>query len=411
MTSEVHAEMSARPVKQKSSKRFWILALLSVIALLGGASVVLESAAKRWERIVAPLDNPEKSVEYGDREIADWLDALGATRWANGQRPIVKLNEAVYGHGPEGFDDRWLKCICRHQGLQLLRMPRTSITDAGMTSLLHCRQLETLKIEDSNITDQAFGAIRSLEQLNHIHILNCPVTGEFLEDAAYLPFLNSFGAVGTQFDDRGGAHLARSKRLTMILLDNTPISDRGIVDWEMPKLSHLDLQTTRVTGIGFQDGRRFPGLWTLNLRYSPITDAGLAKIATLPKLKFLSLDYSNVTGKGLAAFAESKSLQALSLNGCEIDGESLRHLRHVESLISLQLNDTSLTDAAAPHIAAMPGLKVVYLADTQLTDIGLEALAESKTLEHINAARTEITDETIVKVEAASPKLNVYSHD
>lgn len=108
---------------------------------------------------------------------------------------------------------------------------------------------------------------------------------------------------------------ARPTTLRNLILDETPISDTGLVHLqELIGLQFLSLYGTRVTDAGLVHLHGLKSLRELYLSGAQITDAGLAEVKNLTGLRFLSLYDTRVTDDALAKLQlESPDLRVQEL--------------------------------------------------------------------------------------------------
>lgn len=110
--------------------------------------------------------------------------------------------------------------------------------------------------------------------------------------------------------------------LEVLDLGDCPITDGGVASLAvLPRLRHLLLESTQVTGVGFHAFRR-GGLEQIVLDRSPVNDTGLLAISRLPGLDRLDLFGTQVTDRGVAALANARGLQRLTIMapGLSLDG-------------------------------------------------------------------------------------------
>jgi hypothetical protein len=95
----------------------------------------------------------------------------------------------------------------------------------------------------------------------------------------------------------GVKHLALLKRLRVLQLPDTYLSDTGLHELTpLSNLRNLWLEHTNVTDKGMPDVATFKELESLNLTGTRVTDAGLPHLAGLKRLKSLSLPSTTTKG-------------------------------------------------------------------------------------------------------------------
>jgi hypothetical protein len=93
-----------------------------------------------------------------------------------------------------------------------------------------------------------------------------------------------------------------------------------------PKLGHLTLESSAVTGTGFTRFHDHQNL-SLNLKSCPISQAGLQAIASLPGLFQVNLEDVPASVQSLELLARCPKLQSLELGHTRLSRTDVRRLR------------------------------------------------------------------------------------
>lgn len=197
-------------------------------------------------------------------------------------------------------------------GLQLLGC---ELTDAGLTELGTCTELEFLWIVGSDrITDAGALALSQLTELRVLVLGSNAITDRGLEVLQQMPHLRYLNVVNARATDAGIAHIASLSELRELLAPVT-ITDRGLE--ELSQLPHLEVlecyAATEITDNGLRHLSQMESLKELNLKYTRITDAGLRHLAGLTQLTSLDLTDTRITDNGLQHLVELKNLTELRL--------------------------------------------------------------------------------------------------
>lgn len=223
----------------------------------------------------------------------------------------------------------------------------------------------------------------------------------------------------TAITDAGLVHLHRQPVQTLSLL-NTRVSDAGVPTLAgVSNLNRLDLTGTSVTGRGFSRLSGLPHLTTLVFGRTPVDDTGLAEIVLCKNVRSLDLYATRVTDAGIGALAGLPHLESLSLDRTTVGDAglaayeaargghhwpwrrlSLRHTRVTgPGLMStkietgfLHLTGTTVGDEAASWLATRRSMRELELNGTLLTDAGLTELAQSPELVSVWLKGCRITD-------------------
>jgi hypothetical protein len=229
---------------------------------------------------------------------------------------------AVVLIGSETLKDDDLQLLAPFSSLTGLYLGQTSITGVGLHHLAGLKNLKTLGLIGTKVTDQGLRGIDGLESLQELYLSDTAIT------------------------DAGLKKLAKLKTLRELLLGATAVTDRGLRELEMlENLAALDLSETK------------------------ISDAGLKELAKLKKLRVLSLGGTAITEKGLKEIGSFPSLRVLDLSKTELSDAGLRALGTLKDLQILRVIETKVSDTAVKELQdAVPDLRIVRQALAQRAD-------------------------------------------
>lgn len=172
----------------------------------------------------------------------------------------------------------------------LLIVPGTSVTAAGLKLLADWKHLRRLTLKDLPVGDDA---------LTHLHGL----TG-----------LQELSLVRTQVTDAGLRHLGQLKNLEDLDLTGLPITDAGLQHLkDLSRLKSLSLSGTQVSGSGLEQLSGMKNLERLYLGGTNVTDGGLAHLTALTSLDKLSIEQTQVTDAGVAYLTQLSNLRFVNL--------------------------------------------------------------------------------------------------
>ncbi len=157
-------------------------------------------------------------------------------------------------------------------------LERKDLNDAIFQKLVALRQLRTLNLDNSNITDA---------QVRHV---------------GNLPTIEGLLLADTQISDNGLAHLAELSNLRGLYLAGTRISNQGV--------QHL---------AGLRD------LWVLDLTNTLVTEEGLAHLRRMHQLRVLML--SKITDEGVPYVMDMQNLKHILVNENKMSDRRLKQLK------------------------------------------------------------------------------------
>ncbi len=168
--------------------------------------------------------------------------------------------------------------ISKLAGLNLVevQMTRTRIGDDGIRVISQMKNVESLVLRDTGLTDESVKYVSGLEKLKKLDLSECTspgitdACGEYLAKMSNLQSLNLWT---TAFSDEGLRCLSGLKNLTILNLDNTKITDDGVAMLaELPQLTWLHLGKTKITDREVKVLLGLGNLKYLNISYTGISE-------------------------------------------------------------------------------------------------------------------------------------------
>jgi serine/threonine protein kinase len=226
------------------------------------------------------------------------------------------------------------------------------------------------------------------QEVTSVHLGRAPGAGlEFLKDVPETFELLIDGAQGYKVTDDDLHHLRHLKKLGLLTLANLQISDAA-----MQSLRDLD------------------SLETLVIQNCPITDRGLARarLNTKARLASLVLNGTLVAGNSLAQLAGSQALVVLVLgDNPQLQDASLAHIGSMRALTVLDLHSTPITDDGLAHLKRLGELTTLLLHFTKIEGSGLVQVEFLPKLNLVSVVGTKVPPAAVEKLKRARPNLTV----
>jgi len=226
-----------------------------------------------------------------------------------GARRLEKLKElrTLDLRGNMEAGDMALEVVADLPKLTAFKHRSTAVNDVGLEYLSKNQTLDSLLIQDFQITDQSGPHLAKLGKLTQLEIFRC----------------QGFGTEGVL--------ALKGMGLTRLTLRDLPnIDDRALeVFDDLPKLKRLYLH--EITSVGDSGLKHLAALKLLELldiwTVPQMTDATIDVIATLPNLKELTIRTTGVTDAAIDKLLGMQSLQSLAFkeNG-SVTAEGLKKL-------------------------------------------------------------------------------------
>jgi len=164
----------------------------------------------------------------------------------------------------------------------------------------------SLRLSDANLEKADFALIGQLRELETLDLSRTNVTDDDLRPLGGLPKLRELKLWGARLDGSGLKHLSGLEGLERLDMGDTKVTDESLRHLtELGNLHHLVLVRALVGDAGLEHVAQMGGLRSLKLTGTKVTDEGLRSLRRLGDLRGLTLDDTAITDAGLKYLAES----------------------------------------------------------------------------------------------------------
>ncbi|MBQ18678.1 MAG: twin-arginine translocase subunit TatC [Planctomycetaceae bacterium] len=320
----------------------------AIIGLAVGVALTLVLGDKLVAVIRSPIDDALRA-----RGIQTQDDLGGFNLWDHFKATVTGV--PIYD-GSSQITDEGVKALQKLERLRQLDLSGTAVTSAGLKSLA-ANQPE-LTIERDAL---AVARLTDLAELG----ARCQLNSQHEPD--------SLAFSGPEFTDEHLSRLAEFKKLRMLDLRNSSITDAGLAALvPLTNLQLLNLAGTKITNTGLETLARLKTLKTLLISSPEIDDGAMASITSHSGLEELNLVGTRISDDGLDQLDQLKQLRSLSLSGNDITDKGLANLvRKSPQLTRLDLAGTRVSDAGISQLAGLQHLEILNLTrDTNATGLG-----------------------------------------
>jgi formylglycine-generating enzyme required for sulfatase activity/predicted Ser/Thr protein kinase len=235
-----------------------------------------------------------------------------------------KVEEIRFPFGSGDIADGDLLNLRGLANLQVLELPDTAVTNAGLVHVKELRNLRYLSLWSTQVTDDGLAAIADLRNLKQL-TLSGGIT------------------------DAGLKHLNKLTQLEEL---------------------HLGL-AKGITGSGFTALRDLTNLRRIACDLTDVGDIGLSHLAGLVQLDDLNFGSAPVTDAGLEHLKGLKNLRNLNLSGTRVTDTGVKELIGLKKLENLDLSQTSVTASVVGEVkAALPKCNIPWSAKATNYNIG-----------------------------------------
>lgn len=249
------------------------------------------------------------------------------------------------------------------KNLVVLRLGYTGITDVGVTAITKIQGLTALELSGCyGITENGFKSLAALKNLRSLILWGSPVTDAAVTELATLENLTSLSVGGKNITDAGVKSLKPLTKLTSLKLTFAHVTDAGVAHLaDLRNLSTVGLSNTKATDAGAKQLAAMKRLTELDVSYTALTDAGVKDVATLPNLTSLNLEKTGATDEGVKRLKALTRLQSLTLTHTKVTDVGVRELASLTDLTYLDVSATKVTDAGLKELAPLKKLTMIIV--------------------------------------------------
>ena len=260
--------------------RLSVRAALLLVAVIGVLPAPQVNIARKQRAVVSAIQRAGGWVHY-DYEFQDgelrpgkgpwttiWLGRLLGYEFFQNVRQVNLVYDDSSGKRLTNDNaepcDGLLERISSLTDLKELLLKETQVTDEGLRHIGKMTGLEYLSIWNAySVTDSGVAHLKNLKNLKTIHISNSNLTDKSLVVLSSLQSMEVMSLQHNHFTDEGLARMKGKDRLTRlhIGLGALGVTDAGLAALkDFQKLEILDIQNSHVTGQGLEQLKELPNL-------------------------------------------------------------------------------------------------------------------------------------------------------
>ena len=321
------------------------------------------------------------AIGFGPLAAQDQNDSAARPSNVRSESPAHEEHQPWQGkqkfEGHRDFGDAEMRGIRDRTDLQVLLLPDTKVTDAGLEHVSGLANLENLVLNGTDVTDRGLAHLKTLVNLKSLALSGTKVTSAGMENLKDLKHLTELYLFDTDVTDDGLQHLESLTNLTMLNLARTKVTDAGLQHLrQMKKLRYLFLGFTSVSDAGLSNLAGLKDLRGVFLVRTDVSDKGLEHVKDWNKLETLWLSYTNTTDLGLVHLKGLTKLKHLNLSGTHVTDSGLTHLRGLSNLETLHLTLTLVGDEGLGHLSGLQKLRSLYAIQTAVNRAGIDKLRQ-----------------------------------
>ena len=233
----------------------------------------------------------------------------------------------------------------------------------------------------SPLRDEDVEQLANLPNLRGLYLCETGVTGAALRHLRRAKDLATLRLCRTSVTDTDLDAIADLNRLSELDISETAV--KGHLTAVPQSVERLLIKRTRLETLSLVPGAARTALHILMFAGSPVTDTMLDDVGKCPNLVVLGLEWTRVTDRGLAVVGRLQELGCLTLDHLDITDVGLEALVGLNKLWRLTLTYTKITDNGLEILSRIPNLRLAYLLETGVTAKGeqrLEAQLASRSI-------------------------------
>lgn len=318
----------------------------------------------------------------------------------------------------------WHSAVTDH-GMQVLRHLKNlrrfemcwaqRVTDAGMSNIAACDQLERVNLHGTNTGDAVLRALAGKKKLTHLtagmqvtdagieYLHQFPVFKQPQRSEADLHLMmyeakSNHLMIGGTYTDKGLERLTGLDGLfgLTFLGNRSQLSAKGISSLaNLPNLGFFSMDGDQCSDEIMEAIGRLPHLRMLLAQGAVAGDEGFAALAKSQTIEFIwGRECPNLRSKGFKALSGMPALRGLAVSCKFVDDEALASLPQFPSL--RQLMPMDVNDAGFRHIGGCEQLEKLWcMYCRETTDLATEQVARLKNLRSYYAGQTYITNRSL----------------
>ncbi|CAN5353707.1 hypothetical protein BH10CYA1_BH10CYA1_17490 [soil metagenome] len=253
-----------------------------------------------------------------------------------------------------------LEKLCALGNLRELSLDDTDTNDGALLAFSNLPNLSTLDLRNTKISDKGLEYLQNSKSLTSLALSGSNISNRGLASIAKLQLTN-LDLWDTKVSAGGIDNLRSCKKLSRLCISKTPLSERDLV--ALSSLKNLEeLQLYHIRNLKNDDLKHFTHLKFLSEFYvedCPLTDAAATYIAQMPQLTGLSLNATKITGRTFASLAKLAKLESLWIQMTEINDSDMKYLTRLRGLKNLYIDSTVVGDAGLRELDALQSLNHV----------------------------------------------------
>ena len=304
----------------------------------------------RMRALQAPVEVPKGPPPPTMEEVVAAFEATPPEKRADVQ--LAKLSE-------------FPTALAKFRELDLSYSP---VTDSGGKRLAEFKNLQSLVLPGTRVTDQTIVAISTLPRLEQLDISGTQISDGAIQSLVLLKNLRELRMDGTNITDSGFARLGDLPLLEAVSASGCRgISGQqftaAILQGAYPRIRVLNVARTRFGIAGLTRIGMLEGLQHLNVTECGVTDEGLKGIGTCKELMILEAGQNNFGPVGCAGLAVNRNLRELVIDSNQsVKDECFNSLKNLRDLEKLNVSRTSVTEDAARLLKSkfLPKVTIQY---------------------------------------------------
>jgi hypothetical protein len=315
-------------------------------------------------------------------------------------RYVVRADMGGRGASVSDSDLRYLASLDK---LESLTLENAQLSGAGADPLSNLRSLTHLTISDSVVAEGTFERLQQSPALRELVLRRVPLSNDLLvlDELRCLRNVRVFLTITSTLSTNEMATLTEAQNIHTLRFDRVRVPPETWTHMgRVGRLRRLSFRGMSLPGSAFEAIGQQTQLHVLSMQNVRATDDAWAKMPKLEKLgelmlhdmvlsvpaceaigrqsrlHYLNLNDTSIADGGLASVNHLKDLETLALHRTAVTAEDLRQMQELRQLARLELHATKVSDETCDTLRQMTNLRSVDLTHTLVTRKSVDQLRE-----------------------------------
>lgn len=326
-----------------------LFAALALLMVLGGSVswyCLLGPGGQQSEdgKTKTTVDAPAVSQPPAPAARPIEKDPVDEMKEESGDEQLVKMiaaNRFMIRLEPRNLSvtDAAMPHVARLKFLEVFRLWNSNVTAKGL-SYINKAKLKGFGFYNCSVDDAVIPAVLQFKNLTQVALSDCKgITDSGAVKLAVLKNLETVDLAGTSVSNKTAAAIAGLPRLLTVLLDDTDVTDAGLRQLSRSRsIIWLSLDKCKLSEAGLASLKNMPKLNRLSVSGCDVGDGFIDTLLTLNHLEVINLSDTKITDKGFMRLSGRKQFKIINIAGCNVSAEAEDKFKKENPAVKVELS-------------------------------------------------------------------------